>query len=120
MKDPYLVQHVGGAVAAIEGGDDFALASGIDGNLVQVWHPDPQLVLPSGPLSQHLDHCVLCGQLGREAVSSIDMNTNTFSFKPKKQVSEMRSRGQLLSLPTLLLCNQMPLELLSLRKTCYS
>ena len=26
LKDPYLVQHVGGAVAAVEGGDDWQLA----------------------------------------------------------------------------------------------
>ena len=43
LKDSYLVQHFGGAVAAVEGGDDCALASEIDGNPVQVWHPDPIL-----------------------------------------------------------------------------
>ena len=31
LKDPYLVQHVGGAVVAVEGGDDCALADNLDG-----------------------------------------------------------------------------------------
>ena len=34
LKDPYLLQHVGGAVAAFEGGDNCALASDLDGDPV--------------------------------------------------------------------------------------
>ena len=40
LKDLYLDQHVGGAVPAVEGGDDCALSSVLDENPVQVWHPD--------------------------------------------------------------------------------
>ena len=68
--DPYLVQPVGGAFATIEGGDDCALASVLDSNPVQVWHPEAQPDIPSGPLPQHIAHCVLIGQLWREAVRS--------------------------------------------------
>ena len=60
LKDPYLVQHVGGAVVAVEGADDCALASDLDGNPVQVWHPEAQLNLSSGPLPQHLAHLRTC------------------------------------------------------------
>ena len=35
-------------------------------------------------------------------VASIEMNTNTFLFKPAKQISELYLRGHILSLPTLL------------------
>ena len=50
-------------------------------------------------------------------VASIDMNTNNFLFKPKKQISDVCSRGHILSLPNLLLFTQKQLELFSLRKT---
>ena len=45
LKDPYLVQKIGGAVAVIEGGDDCAFA---DDNPVQIWHPEVQPNLPAG------------------------------------------------------------------------
>ena len=45
------------------------------------------------------------------------MNTNNFLFEPAKQTSDLSLRGHILSFPTLLPFNQMPLELLSLRKT---
>ena len=70
LKDPYLVQHVGGAVAVVEGGDDCALESDLYSNPVQVWHPETQPDIPSGPLPQHLVYRVFSGQLGREAVRS--------------------------------------------------
>ena len=44
-------------------------------------------------------------------VASINMTTNTFLFVPKKQISQLCSRGHILSLPTLLLLTQMPLKL---------
>ena len=50
-------------------------------------------------------------------VASIDMNMNTFLFEPKKQIYELCLRDHILSLPTLLLFTQMPLELFCLRKT---
>ena len=50
-------------------------------------------------------------------VASIDMNTNTFLFEPKKKIFKLCSRGHILSLPTLVLFTQMLLELFSLRKT---
>ena len=56
LKDPYLVQHIGGAVAVVEGGDICVLARDLNGNPVQVWHPEAQPDIPSGPLPQHLDH----------------------------------------------------------------
>ena len=37
---------IGGAVAAIEGGVHCGLADDLDGNPVQVWHPEAQPDLP--------------------------------------------------------------------------
>ena len=61
LKDPYLVQHAGGAVAAIEVGDNCALADDLGGNPVQIWQPEAQPDLPAGPLPQHFAHHVLGG-----------------------------------------------------------
>ena len=66
LKDLYLFQHIGGAVAAVEGGDD--VADDLVGNPVQVWHPEAKHELLAGPLFQHLAHRVLGGQLGRVAL----------------------------------------------------
>ena len=80
LKDLYLVQPVGGAVAANESDD--ALADDLDGNPMQVWHTKAQRDLPAGRLFQHLAHRILGGQLGRLLeVASTDMNMNTFLSK---------------------------------------
>ena len=110
LKDPCLVQHIGGVVAAVEGGDGFAHIQVI---LIEtLWKSETlktQPDIPSGPLPQHLTHRVVSGQLGKRLseVASTDIISNIFSFEPK--------RDHILSLPNLLLFTQMPLELFSLR-----
>ena len=78
--DLCLVQHIREAVAAIEGDEECVLASDLDGNPVQAWHPVAQFDLPIGLLPQHFAPRVLGVELGRSEVASINMNTNPFFF----------------------------------------
>ena len=80
---------------------------------------NPSLTSPQAPFPSTLLTVYLVVNSGGKLseVASIDMNTNTFLFEPKKQISELCSSGHILSLPILLLFTQMSLALFSLRKT---